>query len=118
MNWYKIAMDSKLQKIQDFLESLNDIEYGWMGTDGKKHNDPNENPNKNGNIWWNTYKVMTPEEVQKHKIGTCIDLSILEQEWFKENLPNVKTKIIWIQQFSVAQITHHLLKYGELLKKI
>ena len=104
MKIYKISNEiSKslvLKNINDFLEEMDEIEYGWIDSDGAKYYDSNEESNLNGNIWWKTYFVMSPEEVLKHKIGTCIDQTILTQSWFDKELPSVTYKIIWIQQYN------------------
>ena len=93
MNWYKTAKSQSqtIQKIHEFLDSMNNIKWGWIDENNEKHTNTDE--------WLDTYHVMSPNEVRKYEIGTCIDQTILEQEWFKKNLPNIQTKILWMQQF-------------------
>ena len=101
MKIYKISkVDSysgKYKKELDkLMNSLKDVEWGWYGSDNKKHKSVGED----GEIWWETYCVMSPEEVLKHKIGTCIDQTILEYEWVKENLPDLEVRVLFVQKFN------------------
>jgi hypothetical protein len=89
-----------LKKINDFLKELDEIEYGWIDSSGKKYNNTNEEDNYGGNVWWTTYFVMSPEEVLSHKVGTCIDQTILAKKWFDEELPLVTSKIVWVENYN------------------
>jgi len=104
MKIYRITKETKdasaLKKINQFLKELDEIEYGWIDSDGKKYNETNEEDDSEGNTWWKTYFVMSPEEVMKHKIGTCIDQTILAKKWFDEELPSITSKIVWVENYN------------------
>ena len=58
----------------DILEYLNEnIEYGWIGTDGEKRI-------KNMDNFRKCYKTMSLESVLKEKVGTCIEQVYLIHE--------------------------------------
>ncbi|MGN1269116.1 MAG: hypothetical protein ACI4U0_06485 [Candidatus Aphodocola sp.] len=58
----------------DILEYLNEnIEYGWIGTDGEKRI-------KNMDNFRKCYKTMSLESVLNEKVGTCIEQVYLIHE--------------------------------------
>ncbi len=71
----------------EVMNLMNDIEYGWLDNDNKKHNLVNEEFSTN-------YILQSPKEVIKNKIGVCWDQVELERYYFKGNDWHLKTYFI------------------------
>ena len=63
---------------------MNDIEYGWIDKDKKKHSIVDE-------AYSDNYILQNPREVIKNKIGVCWDQVELERYYLKANDWNIKT---------------------------
>lgn len=60
----------------DVMELMSDIEYGWVDQDNQKHvGDYDSFPYH--------YKLQSPKEVMKNKLGVCFDQVELERYYFK-----------------------------------
>lgn len=60
----------------DVMEFMSDIEYGWVDQDNQKHvSDYDSFPYH--------YKLQSPKEVMKNKLGVCFDQVELERYYFK-----------------------------------
>ena len=60
----------------DVMEFMSDIEYGWVDQDNQKHiGDYDSFPYH--------YKLQSPKEVMKNKLGVCFDQVELERYYFK-----------------------------------
>ena len=60
----------------DVMELMSDIEYGWVDQDNQKHvSDYDSFPYH--------YKLQSPKEVMKNKLGVCFDQVELERYYFK-----------------------------------
>lgn len=96
---FEALRNDPVNKLMVVMKALN---YGWLGLDGKVYTPDNwstpEDPD-GGQAWWHTYKVMSPKEVWKHKVGTCIDQTIFAQDWLSRHAPHLKTKICHIQVY-------------------
>lgn len=63
-------------KINDVMNIMEEIKYGWLDINNNIHTgDMNQIAN--------CYRVSSPEEVLKNKIGTCFDQVELERELLK-----------------------------------
>lgn len=98
-------MDTKLIIINLLDWMSKNIEYGWMEPSGKKH----LSKEINGELFWNNYRLMLPQEVFINKIGVCWDQTMFEN-WIFSSL-NVEYKLIFIQQYKLS--THSFLIYKE-----
>jgi len=102
----QILHESKDDPINKLMKLMSPIGWGWYGTDRKIHREVTDIEGReeyqDGNNWWHTYNVMSPQEVWKHKIGTCIDQSIFQQHWLRENAPEIETTLLWIQQYHTS----------------
>lgn len=73
---------------KELLEFMNDIEYAWMDKKGKFHTEMIPE-------MYETYSLMTPDEVLKYKKGICVVQSEFERDWFEKN--NYEHKVMVIQ---------------------
>ncbi len=71
----------------EVMNLMQDIEYGWIDKDNKKHSFVNE-------LFADNYILQSPKEVIKNKIGVCWDQVELERYYFKGNDWNIKTYFI------------------------
>ncbi len=85
---------------QEVMEFMDNIKYGWMGTDDKLRDNTIKDIQK-------FYRVQSTEELLKTKLGICIDDVELERKLFS---PNYQTK-------SFAIITSHMFHAFLLLEK-
>lgn len=74
-------------KPQDIMNILNDIEYGWLDINNKTHKDVDSS-------FSNNYKLQSPEETLKNKIGVCWDQVELERYYFEKTNYEYKTYFI------------------------
>lgn len=68
----------------EIMTLMQSIEYGWVDKELKKHQLVDENFSEN-------YRLQSPNEVLKNKIGVCWDQVELERYYFKGNDWNVRT---------------------------
>lgn len=68
----------------EIMTLMKSIEYGWVDKEFKKHQLVDENFSEN-------YRLQSPNEVLKNKIGVCWDQVELERYYFKGNDWNVRT---------------------------
>lgn len=68
----------------EIMDFMNEIEYGWIDQNLNKHSLVNERFSEN-------YRLQTPKEVMKNKIGICWDQVELERYYFKGYDGNIKT---------------------------
>ncbi len=68
----------------EIMDLMENIEYGWVDKDNKKHVLVDETYSDN-------YILQSPKEIIKNKVGVCWDQVELERYYFKENDWNVKT---------------------------
>jgi hypothetical protein len=72
---------------EKIFEMLSEVEYGWVGKNNVIHKNDFE-------TFSNEYKLQSPEELIKSKIGVCWDQVELERKYFEDNGVNVKTYFI------------------------
>lgn len=65
---YKI---SQIEKLYDFIKTC---EYGFISPDGETITSPTDED------FWNRYKLSTPDEFQRNKIGVCWDYASYEYD--------------------------------------
>ena len=73
---------------EQLLEFMNTFEYEWMDKKGIFHS--NIIPEM-----YETYSLMSPEEVLKYKKGICVDQCEFERDWFEKH--KYKHKVMCIQ---------------------
>lgn len=74
---------------KEAMDLMNDIEYGWVDKNRRKHTNDNDD-----NDFSNNYILQSPNEIIKNKIGVCYDQVELERYYFKANDWNIKTYFI------------------------
>lgn len=70
----------------EVMKKLQDIEYGWVDKDKNKRKEIDKS-------YENDYRLQSPQELLKSKIGVCWDQVELERYYFKSN-NNIKTYFI------------------------
>lgn len=65
-----------LEFIKPLIETIENIEYGWIDKSNNKHYIVDEK-------YANNYKLQSPEEITKTKIGVCWDQVELERSFFE-----------------------------------
>lgn len=70
----------------EVMKKLQDIEYGWVDKDKNKRKGIDKS-------YENDYRLQSPQELLKSKIGVCWDQVELERYYFKSN-NNIKTYFI------------------------
>lgn len=71
----------------EIMQLMEDVEYGWIDNNGNKNKEVN-------NLFSNNYRLQSPKEVIKSKIGICWDQVELERYYFGDNNYNIKTFFI------------------------
>ena len=66
------------------MDLMQNIEYGWVDKSNIKHV-------KTDNAFSDNYKLQSPLEIIKNKLGVCWDQVELERYYFKGNDWNIKT---------------------------
>lgn len=98
-----------INKPIELLKFMEDnVEYGFCDLDGNKYNETMKDFNIKCNELW---KLSSPEELLKNKMGICFDQVELERDWFTKN--NYKFKTIFIMFFNTNLPTHTFLAYEE-----
>lgn len=77
-------LNSKIEKI---MRLMSRIRYGYVDINNKKHEEADEE-------YASLYKLQSPEELSKSKLGTCWDQVELERYYFKTEGINCKTYFI------------------------
>jgi len=80
------------------------IEYGMIGTDGKKYTIPNDL-----DIVFDLYRLQSPEQFYKNKVGVCWDQTQFERYIF--NNWDYKFKTYYIELDNKEHSTHTFLVY-------
>lgn len=61
----------------DLLKYLQDIDYGYIDTKGKRHADPDDE-------FASEYRLMPHDNIEKNKVGICWDLVEVERYYFNQ----------------------------------
>ena len=72
--------------MKDIMKLMDEIEYGWVDKDGKKH------IKLQG--FADNYRLQSPEELIKSKLGVCWDQVELERYYFKQEGIDIKSYFI------------------------
>ena len=88
---------------KDALNIMDDITYGWV--DKNKHIHLLDNA-----LFLDNYRLQTPQEILKNKVGVCWDQVELERYLFKNNAWNIKTYFI-VHYDDVICPTHTFLTF-------
>lgn len=90
---FKIPIEAKGQlgfwdyyDVNEIMEKMKDIKYGWIDKKNVIHSVVDE-------LFSGNYKLQSPKETIKNKVGVCWDQVELERYYFK-NWTNVKTYFI------------------------
>ena len=78
---FNIRSCSNELEIMNIMEA---IKYGWMDKNNNKHDIVDE-------TYSNNYRLQSPKEIIKNKIGVCWDQVELERYYFQKNDYNFKT---------------------------
>ena len=90
----KIGVKNMNLKINEIMNVMDSIEYGFKDENGKNIIDTN--PQKWDDEFYKFYYLQTPEELLKSKCGVCWDQVELERKLFQDNNIKVKTYFIYI----------------------
>ena len=91
--------------MDDIIVMMNDIKYGYVDIKGDIHNDVDDKFSE-------FYKLQSPDEVLKNKIGVCWDQVELERDLFKKK--NIEFKTYFIVHYDNDKCpTHTFLIYKE-----
>lgn len=71
----------KIHTPDELLEWMNCIEYGWIDRSGKKCGTGEE---ENNDHMWAEYKLQSPLQLIRSKVGVCWDQCELERVWFNK----------------------------------
>ena len=90
----KIGVKKMKQKINNIMNLMDSIEYGFKDENGE--NIINANPQKWDDEFYEFYYLQTPDELLKSKCGVCWDQVELERKLFQDNNIKFKTYFIYI----------------------
>ena len=76
-----------MRKLEEVMQQMEEISYGWLDIYDNKHINTIDQLTK-------LYRVSSPEEVLKNKIGICFDQVELERKLFEES--NIKNETYFI----------------------
>ena len=96
------------KKVNDIINILNKIEYGWTDKDGNNYLEVNDNFSDN-------YYLKSPEEVLKTKLGVCFDQVELERKLFTD--ANIKFNTYFIVHYNEEKLPSHTFLIYELDNK-
>lgn len=68
----------------EIMELMRNIEYGWVDKNKKRHNVVD-------NEYSDSYRLQSPDEVIKNKVGVCWDQTELERYYFEKSDLEIKT---------------------------
>ncbi len=88
----EFIMISYIKTPDDIMEVMKTIEYGWVDKDNNKHK-------KISKEMLNKYKLQSPKEVLKNKIGVCWDQVELQRYLFNKLGLDFKTYFICYYDF-------------------
>ena len=95
-------------KINEIMNLMNSIEYGFKDKNGK--NIINTDSQKWNNEFDKFYYLQTPDELLKSKCGVCWDQVELERKLFEDNNIKIKTYFIYIVENDMLP-SHTFLTY-------
>ena len=95
-------------KINEIMNLMNSIEYGFKDKNGK--NIINTDSQKWDNEFDKFYYLQTPDELLKSKCGVCWDQVELERKLFEDNNIKIKTYFIYIVENDMLP-SHTFLTY-------
>lgn len=90
----KIGVNKMNHQINDIMNTMNSIEYGFK--DDNDENVNSTNPKKWDEEFENFYYLQTPEELLNSKCGVCFDQVELERKLFQDHNIKIKTYFIYI----------------------
>ena len=99
-----IKSDINFKSPVELLNFMDDIQYGIIGTNNKKYDTLDVNNYK-------LYRLRSPEELYKNKIGVCWDQTQFERYIFKKWAYKFKT--YYIELDDKTNSTHTFLVYEE-----
>lgn len=99
----KIGVKKMEQKINNIMNLMDSIEYGFKDENGK--NIINTNPQKWDDEFYKFYYLQTPDELLKSKCGVCWDQVELERKLFQDN--NIKFKTYFIYMVDHDMLPSH-----------
>lgn len=73
---------SSINTPEELLEWMDCIQYGWMDKSG---NICGTGDDDNENHFFDDYRLQSPEQLTKTKVGVCWDQSELERKWFSSH---------------------------------
>lgn len=76
---------------EDLFEFMSDFKYEWMDKEGNFHQD-------NIPEMYESYSLMSPEEVLKYKKGICVDQAEFERDWFDKKGYEHKVMVIQLKR--------------------
>lgn len=86
------------QKINEILEKLKEIKYGWIDKNGVIHQKAGRN------FFINNYKLQTIEETIEYKVGTCWEQVELARYYLeREDIPVQTYLILYNQENKIAR---------------
>ena len=95
----------QITDIKDILKALNGISDGWCDANKNVGNTLDKNFKKN-------YVLLSPEEVEEYKVGTCFDLVELERAYFK-SIGKKCNSYFMVYYESKRVFTHAFIVYDE-----
>jgi len=88
----------QVNNVNDILNALKDIKYGWMDIEKNIYLDADKGFKKK-------YVLSTPDDVINNKVGTCFDIVELERAYFK-NL-NMKINTYFMVYYESKKVFAH-----------
>ena len=73
---------------EKLLKFFKDFDYGFIHNNERLTGD---------DLDYNLYKIMTPKEVLKYKVGTCWDYTTVEYLLFKKYMPDIVVQCFYIE---------------------
>lgn len=95
----------QINNVKDILKELDGIQYGWCDEAKNINTVVDKNFKKN-------YILLSPEEVEELKVGTCFDLVELERSYFK-SLGKKCDSYFMVYYESKRIFTHTFIVYEE-----
>lgn len=88
---------------EEIMALIENVDYGWVDKKNNKHNHID-------NLYAENYKLQSPQELIKSRLGVCWDQVELERYYFKNHICNCKTySIIYYDKHKCP--THTFLTY-------
>ena len=89
-------------ELQEILNKLDDIKYGFVSIDKNIYQDDSKDWDKN---FSKLYRLQSPEELIKNKYGVCWDQVELERYYLTQN--NIEAKSYFIIAYAKMQEPTH-----------